>query len=221
MKDALTLAPSAGRSPVHISFTFPSISTLSAREQVDRTAWRSRLVLPSLWHYEGREDSRREARNGSGCVQPPRKLCPHPTRRESCTLVPVERAPHIRGVFTPASLSLSDPVQQFRPCCEILLRKVINYSLRIPALVQSWARSTERSNSRGYRSTLFIWIICHVWSVYFAANKESPSLYLSAQMTLVALINNCIGRVYYVELSNKGFIKCINILRTPIRSQQC
>lgn len=55
------------------------------------------------------------------------------TQSHTLPQLPSEGAIHTQAVFTPASPSTSAAIQH---CSAMLLRRVINYSLRISALVQ-------------------------------------------------------------------------------------
>lgn len=151
MKDELVLAPSAGRSP--ISFTFSFTEAWSSSEQVDSTAWCNpygdswfRNHLQTHGHVLKRVRGGRTGSvndlpllsQGTGWIVfiPHTNSILYPTHTESHIAPDTSRAcsKHTSCVHTRPSLWSSAAVQR---CSAILLRRVINYSLKISALVQS------------------------------------------------------------------------------------
>lgn len=152
MKDELFLAPSSGRSRVesHLHST-----DWSASEQVDSTAscnWQ--LVQRSSTRHSRVLKRVRGGRTGAVkdlalhclhkesvglCLSNAHRFCLYPTHTELHIAPDTSRAcrTHTSCVHTRLSLWSSAAIQR---CSAILWCKVINYSLRISALVQSWAR---------------------------------------------------------------------------------
>lgn len=143
----LVLAPSAGQSEVRARLHSASLWLGRDLKQSDSTAWCSHsLSAGSEIIFE----MRREDRKCEGLALPslrlrcvvlrrmPGGLHLYPTHTVSHIAPDTSRAcsTHTSCVHTRLSLWSSAAIQR---CSAILLRRVINYSLKISALVQSWA----------------------------------------------------------------------------------
>lgn len=155
MKDVLVLAPSAGRSRVrsHLHSTSDLVSIWAG--------WQHSMMQAVGWQLVQRSSTRhghvlkrvRGERTGSvkdlalhclhkesvgSCLSNTHRLRLYSTHTESHIAPDTSRAcsTHTSCVHTRLSLWSSAAIQR---CSAILLCRVINYSLRISALVQSWA----------------------------------------------------------------------------------